>query len=139
MKTIRYEDDDVVDYAEACPIVTRFFITGHYRYLPAAKCNGVDFLPDVSRAFTVCGVISFFTFARSPVLHASNSSRSGSLAMAAASRLTDSIDRLRLADISLSPISDASSFGRRFRCRFCVLQHHYSTLSCVTCWLLSSE
>uniref|UniRef100_A0A8W7P1H0 Uncharacterized protein n=1 Tax=Anopheles coluzzii TaxID=1518534 RepID=A0A8W7P1H0_ANOCL len=81
-------------------------------YLPAAKCNGVDFLPAVSRAFTVCGVISFFTFARSPVLHASNSSRSGSLAMAAASRLTDSIERLRFADISLSPISDASSFGR---------------------------
>ena len=65
-------------------------------HLPAAKCNGVDFRPAVSRAFTVCDVISFFTLTRSPVLHASNRSRSGSLAIAAASRLTDSIERVLL-------------------------------------------
>lgn len=65
-------------------------------HLPAAKCNGVDLRPAVSRALTVCGVISFFTLAISPVLQASNSSRNGSLAMTV-SRLTFSIARLRLA------------------------------------------
>ncbi|MPC17670.1 hypothetical protein E2C01_010535 [Portunus trituberculatus] len=45
---------------------------------PAAKCRGEDFLPAVSLAFTFCGVTSFFTLTRSPFLHASKSSRSGS-------------------------------------------------------------
>jgi len=67
-----------------------------YGDLPAAKCNGVDLRPAVSRALTVCGVISFFTLAISPVLQASKSSRNGSLAMTV-SRLTFSIARLRLA------------------------------------------
>lgn len=69
--------------------------------LPAAKCNGVDLRPAVSRAFTVCGVINFFTLIMSPDLHASNNSRSGSLAMAA-SRFTDKMARLRL-DIVAAP------------------------------------
>lgn len=47
--------------------------------LPAAKCKGVDFLPAVSLAFTVCGVTNFRTRAISPVLQASKSSRRGSL------------------------------------------------------------
>lgn len=64
-------------------------------HLPAAKCNGVDLRPAVSLAFTVCGVISFFTLAISPVLQASKSSLSGSLAMTA-SRLTLKMARLRL-------------------------------------------
>lgn len=64
-------------------------------YSPAAKCNGVDLRPAVSRALTVCGVISFFTLAISPVLQASKSSRNGSLAMTV-SRLTFNIARLRL-------------------------------------------
>lgn len=57
----------------------------------------------MSRAFTVCDVISFFTLTRSPVLHASNRSRSGSLAIAAASRLTDSIERVLALLLLLGP------------------------------------
>ena len=48
------------------------------KYGPAAKCRGVDLRPAVSRALTVFGVTSFLTRARSPVLQASKSSRSGS-------------------------------------------------------------
>lgn len=48
--------------------------------LPAAKCKGVLFLPAVSLAFTVVGVISFRTLAMSPTLQASKSSLRGSLA-----------------------------------------------------------
>lgn len=66
---------------------------------PAAKCNGVDFRPAVSLAFTVCELINFFTLTMSPVLHASNNSRNGSLAMTA-SKLTVNSVRLRL-DISV--------------------------------------
>lgn len=69
-------------------------------HLPAAKCNGVDLRPAVSLAFTVCELISFFTLTMSPVLHASNSSRNGSLAMTA-SKLTVSSVRLRLDIFSL--------------------------------------
>lgn len=47
--------------------------------IPAAKCSGVDFRPAVSLAFTVWGVINFLTSAASPVLQASNNSRSGSV------------------------------------------------------------
>lgn len=104
-----------------------------HKHLPAAKCSGVDFLPAVSRALTVCDVMSFLTLTRSPVLHASNRSRRGSLAIAAASRFTESIERLLLLlplltpplddwivvrwcpvaeeDISHRPISDGSSFA----------------------------
>jgi len=45
---------------------------------PAAKCRGVDLRPAVSRALTVFGLTNAFTLARSPVLQASKSSRSGS-------------------------------------------------------------
>lgn len=69
-------------------------------YSPAAKCNGVDLRPAVSLAFTVCELINFFTLTISPVLHASNNSRNGSLAMTA-SKLTANNARLRL-DISAS-------------------------------------
>lgn len=59
--------------------------------LPAAKWRGVDFRPAVSLAFTVCELINFFTLIISPVLHASNNSRSGSTM----SKFTDKV-RLRL-------------------------------------------
>lgn len=78
-------------------------------HLPAAKCNGVDLRPAVSRALTVCGVISFFTLAISPVLQASNSSRNGSLAMTV-SRLTFSIARLRLAILLVAAVVKVDDF-----------------------------
>lgn len=73
-------------------------------YLPAAKCNGVDLRPAVSLAFTVCELINFFTLTMSPVLHASNNSRSGSLAMTA-SKLTVNSVRLRLDIFTVYPSS----------------------------------
>ena len=41
------------------------------RFLPAAKCSGVLFLPAVSLELTFSGVRNFFTLSRSPFLHAS--------------------------------------------------------------------
>lgn len=58
----------------------------------------------VSRALTVCGVMSFFTVTISPVLQASKSSRSGSLASAAASKFTDRTDLMRLDIVCNSQI-----------------------------------
>ena len=46
--------------------------------LPAAKWRGDDFLPAVSRAFTLCGVTRVRTRDTSPCLQASNRSRRGS-------------------------------------------------------------
>ena len=45
---------------------------------PAAKCNGEDFLPAVSFAFTLWADTSFFTLFKSPLRQASNNSRPGS-------------------------------------------------------------
>lgn len=63
-------------------------------YKPAPKWSGVDLRPAMSLAFTVCGLINFFTLIISPVLHASNNSRNGSLAITT-SKFTDKV-RLRL-------------------------------------------
>lgn len=57
---------------------------------PAAKCKGVDLRPAVSLAFTVCELINFFTLMISPVLHASNNSRSGSFVIIT-SKFTDKV------------------------------------------------
>lgn len=62
--------------------------------IPAPKCKGVDFRPAMSLAFTVWELINFFTLIISPVLHASNNSRNGSLAITT-SKFTDKV-RLRL-------------------------------------------
>lgn len=52
--------------------------------LPAAKWSGLDFLPAVSLLFTFSSRTSRFTRSTSPFLQASNSSRVGSVAVAAA-------------------------------------------------------
>lgn len=62
-------------------------------FIPAAKWRGVDFRPAVSLAFTVCGVINFFTRLTSPTLQASNNSRSGSLGAGNESNADPSIER----------------------------------------------
>lgn len=84
--------------------------------IPAAKCRGVDFRPAVSLAFTVWAVINFFTRIASPVLHASNNSRSGSVGGGNTSSADPRIER-RL-DMVIS----------RFTFSFRVLNTHYGDI-----------
>lgn len=105
-------------------------------YEPAAKCNGVDLRPAVSLAFTVCELINFFTLIISPVLHASNNSRSGSFAITT-SKFTDKV-RLRL-DISLYLLSRWLQLVSFVLCYFFLNIYDWNQWNSVNFWQPKKE
>lgn len=77
-------------------------IAEHQECIPAAKCNGVDFLPAVSLELTFTEFTSVFTLVKSPPRQASNNSRPVSQFWG---KLSTTVERLVLESVLTGKLS----------------------------------